>query len=56
MLSKGHLKVEEQICCFCSDFVGVVVFAGHHKLNALFSDLLEDAIVTPLQQRIGVTA
>ena len=56
MVRQGHLQVVNQVGRLAGDRPGLVVFAGHHKFRRLLADLLEDAVVPPLQQTVGVTA
>lgn len=40
-----HHGVIEQIRHFPCNFIGSVVFAGHHDLSSFFANLLEDFVV-----------
>ena len=53
-MGQCDLHVEQDVGGFAGNFIGVVVLAGHHELGALFTDLLEDAVVATIQQLVGV--
>ena len=56
MVSERDLKMEDKIRSLTSNLLGNVVFAGHHEFSALLPDLLEDAVVTSLNQFVGLPA
>ncbi len=54
MVSEGNLKVKDQISGFAGDLCRGIVLAGHHELRTLLANLLEDCIVPPCEEAIGV--
>ena len=45
VMGQGNLHVKQDVGGLAGNFIGVVVFAGHHELSAFFADLLENAVV-----------
>jgi hypothetical protein len=56
VMGHGDLQVENDVSGFASNVLSVVVFTGHHEFGAFFADFFENAVVSSLQQFVGVTA
>ena len=56
VMGHGDLQVKNDVSGFASNLHSVVVFASHHEFGAFFADFFENAVVSSLQQFVGVTA
>ena len=55
-MGHGDLQMKNDVSGFASNLFCVVVFTGHHEFGAFFANFFENAVVSALQQFVGVTA
>ena len=55
-MGQCNLHVEDDVSSFTCDFTRIVVLARHHEFGAFLANLLENAVVTAIQQFSGVAA
>ena len=55
-MGHGDLQMKNDVSGFTRNVISVVVFTGHHEFGAFFADFFQNAVVSFLQQFVGVTA